>query len=175
MDFNLVALMMSRIGSSGSPISLQLSPSLAELAKSKDTLFENLEALVILEQGVIRTENLQLSTANYKITAAGWIMTDQVTRWNGMLVMSLRISQELLRENKSLRYLADRSGQINLPFRVEGTLGNLRVRPDTRTIAQIVRRGSLPQSIEPPAIDKRQDAQEQKESLPAELEQFLSR
>ena len=174
-DFNLVALMMSRIGSSGSPISLQLSPSLAELATSKDTPFENLEALVILEQGVIRTENLQLSTANYKITAAGWIMTDQVTRWNGMLVMSLRISQELLRENKSLRYLADRSGQINLPFRVEGTLGNLRVRPDTRTIAQIVRRGSLPQAIEPPAIDKRQDAQEQKESLPAELEQFLSR
>ncbi len=175
MDFNLVALMMSRIGSSGSPISLQLSPSLVELAKSKDTPFENLEALVILEQGVIRTENLQLSTANYKIKATGWIMTDQVTRWNGMLVMSLRISQELLRENKSLRYLTDRSGQIHLPFRVDGTLGNLRVRPDTRTIAQIVRRGSLPQSIEPPPIDKRQDAQEQKESLPAELEQFLSR
>jgi hypothetical protein len=174
-DFNLVALMMSRIGSSGSPISLQLSPSLLELAKSKDTPFENLDALVILDQEVIRTENLQLSTPDYKIAAAGWIMTDQATRWNGMLVMSLRISQELLRENKSLRYLIDRSGQINLPFRADGTLANLRVRPDTRIIAQVVRRGSLPKTIEPPAIDKRQDAQEQKESLPAELEQFLSR
>ena len=174
-DFNLIALMMSRIGSSGSPISLQLSPSLAELAKSKDTPFENLEALVILDQEVLRTENLQLSTADYRIMAAGWMMTDQVTRWNGMLVMSLRITQELLRENKSLRYLLDRSGQINLPFRVEGTLANLRVRPDTRVIAQIIRRGSLPKTIEPPAIDKRPEAQEQKESLPAELEQFLSR
>ena len=174
-DFNLVALLMSRIGGSGSPMLLNLSPGLVELATYKDTPFENLEAFVTLDQGVIRTENLQLSTANYKIAAAGWIMTDQVTRWNGMLIMSLRISQELLRENKSLRYLADRSGQINLPFRIEGTLGNLRVRPDTRIIAQIVRRGSLPQAIEPPAIDKRQDAQEQKESLPAELEQFLSR
>jgi len=174
-DFNLIALMMSRIGSSGSTISLQLSPSLAELARFKDTPFENLEALVILDQEVIRTENLQLSTADYKIMAAGWMMTDQVTRWNGMLVMSVRISQELLRENKSLRYLLDRSGQINLPFRVEGTPANLRVRPDSRIIAQIVRRGSLPKTIEPPAIDKRPDAQEQKESLPAELEQFLSR
>jgi hypothetical protein len=174
-DFNLIALMMSRIGSSGSAISLQLSPSLAELARFKDTPFENLEALVILDQQVIRTENLQLSTADYKIMAAGWMMTDQVTRWNGMLVMSVRISQELLRENKSLRYLLDRSGQINLPFRVEGTPANLRVRPDTRIIAQIVRRGSLPKTIEPPVIDKRPDAQEQKESLPAELEQFLSR
>ena len=174
-DFNLIALMMSRIDSSGSPISLQLSPRLLELAKSKDTPFENLDALVILDQEVIRTENLQLSTPDYRIAAAGWIMTDQATRWNGMLVMSLRISQELLRENKSLRYLIDRSGQINLPFRAEGTLSNLRVRPDTRIIAQIVRRGSLPKAIEPPAIDKRQDAQEQKESLPAELEQFLSR
>jgi hypothetical protein len=174
-DFNLIALMMSRIGSSGSLISLQLSPSLAELAKSKDTPFENLEGLVTLGQELIRTENLELSTADYSITAAGWMMTDQVTRWNGMLIMSLRISQELLRENKSLRYLADRSGKINLPFRAEGTLANLRVRPDTRIIAQIVRRGSLPKTIEPPPVDKRPYMQEQKESLPAELEQFLSR
>jgi hypothetical protein len=175
-NFNLIALMMSRIGSTGgSPISLQLSPSLAELAKSKDTPFETLEAQVILDQEVIRTENLQLSTPDYTINAAGWMMIDQITRWNGMLVISSRISHDLLRENKSLRYLLDRRGQINLPFRAEGTLANLRVRPDTRVIAQIVRRGSLPKTIEPPAIDKRQDAQEQKESLPAELEQFLSR
>jgi uncharacterized protein involved in outer membrane biogenesis len=174
-DFNLIALMISRIGSSGSLISLQLSPSLAELAKSKDTPFEKIEARVLLDQEVIRADNLQLTTADYRITAAGWMMLDQVTRWNGMLVMSLRISQELLRENKSLRYLLDRSGQINLPFRAEGTLANLRVRPDTRIIAQTVRRGSLPKTIEPPEIDKRPEAQEQKESLPAELEQFLSR
>ena len=176
-DFNLIALLMSRIGSSsgGSAVSLQLSPSLTELAKSKDTAFESLEAQIILEQEVLRAETLRLSTEEYTINAAGWMMTDQTTRWNGMLVISSRISQELLRENKSLRYLLDRRGQISLPFRAEGTLANLRVRPDTRIIAQIVRRGSLPKSIEPPPIDKRQDAQEQKESLPAELEQFLSR
>jgi AsmA-like C-terminal region len=176
-DFNLIALLMSRIDSSGggSAVSLQLSPSLTELAKSKDTAFESLEAQIILEQEVLRAESLRLSTEEYIINAAGWMMTDQTTRWNGMLVISSRISQELLRENKSLRYLLDRRGQINLPFRAEGTLANVRVRPDTRIIAQIVRRGSLPKSIEPPAIDKKQDAQEQKESLPAELEQFLSR
>jgi hypothetical protein len=175
-DFNLIALLMSRIASSsGSAVSLQLSSRLTELAKSKDTEFENLEAQIILEQEVLRADNLRLSTEEYIINAAGWMMTDQTTRWNGMLVISSRISQELLRENKSLRYLLDRRGQISLPFRAEGTLANLRVRPDTRIIAQIVRRGSLPKAIEPPAIDKRQDAQEQKESLPAELEQFLSR
>jgi hypothetical protein len=175
-DFNLIALLMSRIGSpGGSAVSLQLSPSLTELARSKDTAFETLEAQIILEQEVLRAETLRLSTEEYTINAAGWMMTDQTTRWNGMLVISSRISQELLRENKSLRYLQDRRGLISLPFRAEGTLANLRVRPDTRTIAQIVRRGSLPKSIEPPPIDKKQDAQEQKESLPAELEQFLSR
>jgi AsmA-like C-terminal region/Domain of Unknown Function (DUF748) len=175
-DFNLIALLMSRIGSSsGSAASLQLSPSLTELAKLKDTAFERLGAFLIMEQEVLRTENLQLSTEDYTINAAGWIMTDQTTRWNGMLVMSSPISQELLRENKSLRYLLDRGGQLSLPFRADGTLASLRVRLDTRIIAQIVRRGSLPKTIEPPAIDKRQDAQEQKEYLPAELEQFLSR
>ncbi len=175
-DFNLIALLMSRIGSSGgAAVSLQLSPSLTELAKSKDTAFASLETQIILEQEVLRADNLRLSTEEYTINAAGWMMIDQTTRWNGMLVISSRISQELLRENKSLRYLLDRRGQISLPFRAEGTLANLRVRPDTRIIAQIVRRGSLPKTIEPPALDKRQDAQEQKESLPAELEQFLSR
>ena len=175
-DFNLISLLMSRIGNpGGSAVSLQLSPSLTELAKSKDTAFETLEAQIVLEQEVLRTDNLRLSTEEYMINAAGWIMVDQTTRWNGMLVISSRISQELLRENKSFRHLLDRRGQISLPFRAEGTLANLRVRPDTRTIAQIVRRGSLPKTIESPPIDKKQDAQEQKESLPAELEQFLSR
>jgi hypothetical protein len=175
-DFNLVSLLMSRIGSAGgSPVSLQLSPSLSELAKSKDTSFETLEAQIVLDQEVLRADNLRLSTDEYMINAAGWMMPDQTTRWNGMLVISSRISQELLRENKSFRYLLDRRGQISLPFRAEGTPANLRVRPDTRTIAQIVRRGSLPKTIEPPPIDKKQDPQEQKESLPAELEQFLGR
>jgi hypothetical protein len=175
-DFNLIALLMSRVGSSsGSAVSLQVSPSLTELAKAKDTGFEILEAQVLLEQEVLRTENLHLATADYSVHAAGWIMMDQTSRWNGMLVLSSRISQELLRENKSLRYLLDRRGQISLPFRAEGTLANLRVRPDSRIIAQTVRRGSLPKTIEPPAIDKRQDVQEPKESLPPELEQFLSR
>ncbi|MEX0805471.1 MAG: AsmA-like C-terminal region-containing protein [Candidatus Binatia bacterium] len=175
-NFNLIALLLSRAGSStASKVAIELSPSLTELAKPKDTFFESLEAQLRVEKELIRAENLLLSTPDYNIRAAGWVMIDQTTRWNGMLVLSSRISQELLRENKSLRYLLDRQGQITLPFRAEGNLKSLKVRPDTRTIAQIVRRGSLPKAIEPPPVDKRQEKQEQKESLPAELEQFLSR
>jgi hypothetical protein len=175
-DFNLIALLLSRVGSSASSaVPIQLSPSLTELAKPKDTPFDTLEAQVKLEPELVRAENLLLSTQSYNIHAAGWIMMDYTTRWNGVLVMSPRISQELLRENKSLRYILDRRGRITLPFRAEGTLANIKVRPDTRAIAQLLRRGSLPNTIEPPPVDKRQEKQEQKEFLPAELEQFLSR
>jgi hypothetical protein len=175
-DFNLVTLLLAQTAhANAAKVSIPLSPALAELADSKDTAFESLEAQFNLEKELIRSDNLLVSTPDYRINAAGWLKIDQTTRWNGILVLSGRISQDLLRENKSLRYLLDGRGQITLPFRADGTLNDLRVRPDTRAIAQIVRRGTLPKAIEAPPVDKRQEKPEQKESLPAELEQFLSR
>jgi hypothetical protein len=173
-DFNLIGLLLSRAGAAGR-IGIRFPQALAYLADQRDTPFETLDAHLILQDEYVRTDNLLLLTDDYSVSAAGWASLDGTSKWNGLLVLSSRITQELMRENKSLRYLLDRRGQLNIPFRAEGTLTNLKVRPDTRAIGQIIRRGSAPRTVEPPPLDKRPEKKEQKEWLPDELEHLLGR
>jgi hypothetical protein len=173
-DFNLIGLLLSR-AAAAERIGIRFPQALAYLADQRDTPFETLDAHVVLQDEYLRTDNLLLLTDDYSVSAAGWVSLDAITKWNGLLVLSSRITQELMRENKSLRYLLDRRGQLNIPFRAEGTLTNLKVRPDTRAIGQIIRRGAAPRPLEQPPLDKRPEKKEQKEWLPAELERLLGR
>jgi hypothetical protein len=117
-----------------------------------------------------------LSTPDYDIQFAGWIAFDRTARWNGLLVLSPRLSQEFLRDNRMIRYLMDRRDRLTIPFRIEGTLPDLRARPDTRAIAQAIRRSSPPRAPEPPPVrEPRPEPSERREPLPEALDQLLHR
>jgi uncharacterized protein involved in outer membrane biogenesis len=175
-DFNLIAKIIpggggssaSSKGSSGPPASL------ATLVDRPNTPFDTLKANFKVQGQRIRTDDLLLVTPEYTITGAGWIGFDRTTQWNGLLVFSPRITQELQREYKMIRYLLDRRGRLSISFRAEGKFPNVKVRPESRALAQVFRR-SLPQKAgEPPARDgKSTEKNERKNWLPESLEQLL--
>jgi len=177
-DFNLIAEIFRKGGgaSTTTRLSARLSEILTDLLARRDILFDTLRANFTIDQQRIRSANLLLSTPDYEVAAAGWIAFDRTTRWNGLLVLSPRLSQEFLRDNRMIRYLMDRRERLTIPFRIEGTLPNVKARPDTRTIAQAIRRGSVPRSPEPPPVrEPRQEPNERREPLPEALEQLLHR
>jgi hypothetical protein len=175
-DFNLIAEIFRKGGGASTPtrLSTRLSEILADLLARRDVLFDTLRANFTVDQQRIRSANLLLSTPDYEVAAAGWIAFDRTTRWNGLLVLSPRLSQEFLRDNRMVRYLMDRRDRLTIPFRIEGTMPNIKARPDTRTIAQAIRRGSVPRAPEPPLVrEPRQEPNERREPLPEALEQLL--
>jgi len=175
-DFNLIAEIFRKGGGASAPtrLSSRLSEVLTDLLARRDTPFDTLKASFTIDQQRIRSGNLLLSTPEYDILFAGWIAFDRTTRWNGLLVLSPRLSQEFLRDNRMVRYLMDRRERLTIPFRIEGTLPNVKARPDTRTIAQAIRRGSVPRAPEPPPVrEPRQEPNERREPLPEALEQLL--
>ena len=177
-DFNLIAEIFSKGGGASTPtrLSTRLSEILADLLARRDALFDTLRANFTVDQQRIRSANLLLSTPDYEVAAAGWIAFDRTTRWNGLLALSPRLSQEFLRDNRMIRYLMDRRERLTIPFRIEGTLPEVKARPDTRAIAQALRRGSAPRSPEPPPVrEPRQEPNERREPLPEALEQLLHR
>jgi autotransporter translocation and assembly factor TamB len=176
--FNLIAEIFGKGGGALTPARLpaRLSEILAELLARRDILFDTLRANFTVDQQRIRSVNLLLSTPDYEVAAAGWIAFDRTTRWNGLLALSPRLSQEFLRDNRLIRYLMDRRERLTIPFRIEGTLPDIKARPDTRTIAQALRRGSAPRAPEPPPVrEPRQEPNERREPLPEALEQLLRR
>ncbi|HEU4343445.1 MAG TPA: AsmA-like C-terminal region-containing protein [Candidatus Binatia bacterium] len=175
-DFNLVAQLLSRTGGSAEAAKSRPPENLAALVNRDHTPFDTLRATFTLQHQRVRTDDLLIVTPDYTINAAGWIAFDKTTKWNGLLVLAPHITQELQRAYGSIYFLVDRRGQLALPFRVEGTMTNIKARLDNRALVQNFRRGS-PQMPEEPQADgaKRQEKKSRQEWLPESLKQLLNR
>ena len=117
-DFNLIAKIIPGGGgdSASSAGSSRLPASLAVLVDRPNTPFDTLKANFKVEGQRIRTDDVLLVTPDYTITGAGWVGFDRTSQWNGLLVLSPRITQELQREYKLIRYLLDRTRQTSHPL-----------------------------------------------------------
>ena len=177
-DFNLVSQLLLR--GSGTTVSAQstarLSPGFANLLTRPDTIFDSLKADFIVEPERIRSDNLVIATADYTITGAGWIGFDRTTKWNGLIVLSPRVTQEVQRDYRLVRYLLDRRGRLAITFRVEGTIPNARIRLDNRALAQTLRGGGLAGNNDGESTARpNRETNDGKKWLPDALERFLNR
>lgn len=174
-NFNLIAKIIP--GGSGesasSAGSSRLPAGLAVLVDRPYTPFDTLKANFKVEGQRIRTDDVLLVTSDYTITGAGWIGFDRTTQWNGLLVLSPRITQELQREYKLIRYLLDRRGRLTISFRADGKFPNVTVRPENRAVAQVFRRSFPQKAGEPAGGGKGTEKNEKKHWLPESLEQLL--
>ncbi|HVO93455.1 MAG TPA: AsmA family protein [Terriglobales bacterium] len=175
-DFNLVRQVLLR--GSGATDAIEASGRLPAgfipLVNQQDTHFDSIKANFVVENRGIRTNDLVLSTADYSITGAGWIGFDRATQWNGSLILSPRLTQEVQRDYRALRYLLDRRSRLAISFRVDGNIPNVRIRLDSRVLAQLLRGGSPSRDGE--ADESSSDATNKKKNwLPDALERWLKR
>lgn len=173
--FNLIAKIIPGGGDSASSKGFSgLPASLAALVDRPHTPFDTLKANFKIAGQRIHTDDLLLVTPEYTITGAGWVGFDRTTQWNGVLILSPRITQELQREYKLIRYLLDRRGRLSIAFRAEGRFPNVNVRPENRVVAQVFRR-SFPPKAGDPAVsgNKSPEKSESRDWLPESLEQLL--
>jgi hypothetical protein len=173
-DFNLLAKIIPGGGDTAFKGTPRLPESLAELVNRRDTPFETLKASFKIDQKRVRTDDLLLITPEYTISGAGWIGFDRTTQWNGLLVLSPRITQELQREYKLIRHLLDRRGRLSVSFRAEGKFPKVKLKPENRALAQVLRRGLAPRAGETGPDDKKSAEKEPREGwLPQALEELL--
>lgn len=172
-DFNLLSQLLLR--GSGSTVSAaakeRLPAALVELAKHNDTSFDALKANFTLDKGRLSSDNLIVTTTDYTITGAGWFAPDRTTRWNGLLVLSPRLTQEIQRDFRWMRHLLDRRGRLAIPFRIDGTLPNVRIRIENRSLSQALR-GSTQRERD--SNDDR-PPKEEKSWLPDAVDRFFNR
>ncbi len=177
-NFNVVSqVLLSGSGATISPSSAsRLPPGFAGLVGRRDTAFDSLKANFTVDQKQVRTENLVITTPDYTITGAGWIGFDRSTKWNGLLVLSPRLSQEMQRDYRLIRHLLDRRGRLAISFRLEGKIPDVKIRLDNRALAQAMRASSSGRADDKDVDTKQGDEpNDAKRWLPDALERFLNR
>ena len=177
-DFNLLSQLLLR--GSGASVSAETASRLpsgfAGLIDRRDTTFDSLKATFTVEKTRVRTEDLVITTPDYTITGAGSVGFDRSTNWNGTLLLSPHLTQEIQRDYRIIRYLLDRRGRLPISFRLEGKIPNVKIRLENRALAQALRAGSTARGDDKDAESKPgQEPKETKRWLPDALERFLNR
>jgi uncharacterized protein involved in outer membrane biogenesis len=176
--FNLIGQLLRRgdAANLSTGAAARLPPGFAGLVGRADTPFDSLRANFTVENSRIHTDNLVLTTPEYAVTGAGWIGFDRSTRWNGLIVLSPRLTQELQRDYRIIRYLLDRRGRLAIAFRLEGKIPDVKVRLENRALAQALRTGPSARGDEADASGKAsQESREEKHWLPDALDRILKR
>jgi AsmA-like protein/uncharacterized protein DUF748 len=175
-NFNLISqLLLKGSGSSASAAAIsRVPPGFAALFNRRDTPIESLKLRFTIDQKRVSTDNLVITTPDYTITGAGWIGFNRSTRWNGLIVLSPLLTQEVQRDYRIIRYLLDRRGRLAISFRIEGQIPNISIRLENRALAQALRTGTGQKSGSADGQGS-EGNKENKNWLPDALERFLKR
>ncbi|MCH7570437.1 MAG: hypothetical protein IH919_07715, partial [Deltaproteobacteria bacterium] len=78
----------------------------------------------------------------------GRVGFDKTMRWNATLALSSQLTQELIEKHRNVRYMVNGQGILGVPFKLSGTLPNVRPKPDIRRLANLIQKGMLRKGVE---------------------------
>jgi hypothetical protein len=117
----------------------ELPPEIHEMLKDRDTPFQSLQIKYAAQGGQARVSEFRLMHPNYHLAGQGnYGILDQRVDSSMQLVLSKAVSGYFIKKIHELAYLADKAGQVMIPFRYSGIFPDASVQPDLPYIASRV-------------------------------------
>ncbi|MFH1208748.1 MAG: AsmA family protein [Candidatus Omnitrophota bacterium] len=109
----------------------ELPPELNEMLKERDTPFQSLQVVCGVETGIVRISEFRLTHSNYQLSGRGtYGILDKRVEGSMQLLLSQAISAYLMKKIREMELIADRNGQVMIPFSYRGIFPNAAVQPD---------------------------------------------
>lgn len=126
----------------------ELPPELNEMLGALDTPFQSLQAAWDVQAGVMRVSEFRLMHPNYQLSGRGsYGILDRRVDGSAQLLISQSISAYLMKKIREMELLADRNGQVVIPFRCSGMFPDAIVQPDLAYIGSRLLQGGTDQLI----------------------------
>jgi AsmA-like protein len=119
-----------------------------EVFTAKDTEFKELKANFDLADSRMNVKDLRMAAAEFVVQGNGWADFDRKVDFRATLSFSQRFSADLSQSAREIKYLLNNQGQLEVPFALTGKMPNVKPKPDTRYLGQIVQRGFLRKGTE---------------------------
>ena len=151
LNFNIADNVLT--GITGVPgLTNAINPSLRakypETFTAKDTEFKELKANFDLADSRMNVKNLRMAAADFVVEGNGWADFDRKLDFRATLSFSQRLSADLSQSAREIKYLLNNQGQLEVPFALTGRMPNVKPKPDTRYLGQLVQRGFLRKGTE---------------------------
>ncbi|HVN84184.1 MAG TPA: AsmA family protein [Candidatus Binatia bacterium] len=112
----------------------------SRLLTAPDTRFERASATLHFIYGRATTNDLALVAEDFTVRASGWFNVDRDIDVSGSLMMSKRFSDDIVADVTEAKYVVDDNGQLGVPFRLRGRIGEAKPKPDDDALAQMAER-----------------------------------
>jgi len=133
LDVNIVQMIFGDIGKrfgAEDVISAELRSKYPQVFTANKTIFKSIDGLVRIEKGRVILPKMDLGTADYTITGTGSIQLDRVVQSQAALVLSPRLSEDVIKQISIASMITDEKGRVRIPFTLSGTLPKVTVKPD---------------------------------------------
>lgn len=149
---NLVKEVFDRIGpviAISQALGGELPPEVHQMMRGTDTPFQMLAFQGFMSNGTVTISRADLTHKDYQLAGKGTceILAERVDA-TLQLVCAQGISSYLIKKIRELEYLADRKGQVVIPFRYSGILRGAVVQPDLAYITQQLLQSGVQQLVD---------------------------
>jgi hypothetical protein len=109
----------------------ELPPELNEMLRDHDTPFQVLQVMYDVQAGIVKVNEFRLTHPDYQLSGRGtYGILDKRVESSLQLFISKSISAYLIKKIREMELIADRNGQIIIPFRYGGVFPDAAVQPD---------------------------------------------
>lgn len=149
-------------------VSSSLKETYPQVFKTQDTEFEEFRSSFVLENGKMETNDLKIKSRDYSINGTGWINFDGKVDLQSQLILSKEFSDDVETDIPDIKYIKNDS-RVEIPFRITGTLPNVKTKPDIAYLAKQIQRTGIRSVIEELTSDSEEteDNNPQAEASPA--------
>jgi hypothetical protein len=119
-----------------------------KLFAENKTTFENLAGKVTIADGKINTGDLHLKSSDFSLTGGGWFSFAKQMDLNTTLVLSEKLTRDLVAEVPMAKYLLNSGGRFELPIKLSGAVAKPAVGVDGKLIQSRLQQGLMQQGKE---------------------------
>jgi autotransporter translocation and assembly factor TamB len=119
-----------------------------KLFADNKTTFQNLAGKLVIADGKINTNDLHLKSSDFSLTGGGWFSFGKQMDLNTSLVLSEKLTSDLVAEVPMAKYLLNSNGRFELPIKLSGAIAKPAVGVDANLIQARLTQGLTQQGKE---------------------------
>jgi hypothetical protein len=110
------------------------------LLSAANTAFDDLSGALQIRDGAIHLPGLELRAADFGVRGGGRLTLDADLDLDATLIASPALTASLLEEAKPIKYLVNKSGDLEIPLHISGGLPSFKITPDTKFVTTALER-----------------------------------